>query len=299
MPLSADRKTHSLTAQQKQFWNDNGYLILSSFFEPAEVEAVNAIVDRRIQDPGSFGNATIDVLTGEYAGKRFRAVDAPREAFQGPIKINDLFLDEPAVRNLALNQRLTHILSQLLGDTPLVCNSLNFLWGSQQPAHFDTWYMPSPLREVEPPTGIRGWFSRPQPPEPPRHDRLAVSSICLEDVHPDAGPLVYYPGTHKLEPYRFSHGGIHAVEAEMAACRAYLEQQLAKNNIEKKQFLGKAGDVFLWHGQLLHGGSQIKDPARTRKTLVTHYWRLRDVPPERAVKVHKTGYHEKRGHQGQ
>ncbi len=296
MPLSAKTPTRSLTTQQRQFWNDNGYLILSSFFEPAEVEAVNTIVDRRIQDPASFGNATIDVLTGEYSGKRFRAVEAPREAFQGPIKINDLFLDEPEVRNLALNERLTEVLAQLLGDAPLVCNSLNFLWGSQQPAHFDTWYMPSPARQKRA-GGLRRLLHQQQ--EPPRQDHLAVSSICLEDVHPDAGPLVYYPGTHKLEPYRFSHGGIHAIEAEMPACRAYLDQQLSQRKIEKKEFLGKAGDVFVWHGQLLHGGTQIKDPARTRKTLVTHYWGVHDLPPERTVKVHQTGYYEKRAHQAQ
>ena len=296
MPSSAKKATRSLTTAQKQFWNENGYLILSSFFEPAEVEAVNAVVDRRIQDPASFGNATIDVLTGPYIGKRFRAAEAPPEAFQGPIKINDLFLDEPEVRNLALNDRLTQVLAELLGDVPLVCNSLNFLWGSQQPAHFDTWYMPSPARQTKI-SRLGRWLPRPQREEPPRQDHLAVSSICLEDVHPDAGPLVYYPGTHKIEPYRFSHGGIHAIEAEMPACRAYLEQQLSQRKIEKKEFLGKAGDVFVWHGQLLHGGSQIHDPARTRKTLVTHYWRVRDVEPERAVKVHRTGYYEKRAHQ--
>ncbi len=111
---------------------------------------------------------------------------------------------------------------------------------------------------------------------PPVENKMAVTSICLEDVHPEAGPLVYHPGSHKLPPYRFSHCGIHAIENEMPACRAYVEEQLREANAKREVFLGEAGDVFVWHGQLLHGGTGIKDLKRTRKTLVTHYWRAQD-----------------------
>jgi phytanoyl-CoA hydroxylase len=113
----------------------------------------------------------------------------------------------------------------------------------------------------------------------------------------EAGPLVFYPGTQKLEPYRFSHGGIDALDSEMPACREYLEAKLKESGARKEIFLGKAGDVFLWHGQLLHGGTGIKDLSRTRKTLVTHYWRAEDVQPERRVKVHRLGYYLRREHQ--
>lgn len=273
MTVFSKRKSR-LTSDEKAFWEENGYLVLSGFFRPKEVEAVNRLVRERMGNPRLFGNATVDVLHGENLGRRFRGREVPQGGFDGPIKINDLFLDEPAVRHLALNENLTSILSELLDGAPMVCNSLNFIWGSQQPDHFDTWYMP-PIVE----------------------NKLAVSSIALEDVRPDAGPLVYYPGSHKIAPYRFSHGGIHAVDSEMDACRAYLRQQLEAGKFERKNFLGKAGDVFLWHGQLLHGGTGINDLAKTRKTLVTHYWRACDVEPERAVKVHKTGYYLKRDHQ--
>jgi phytanoyl-CoA hydroxylase len=268
------QRTDILTDARKQFWANHGYLVLSGFFKPKEVRAVNGVIDRILANPNTLGDATIDVLHGEHRGKRLRGADAPVEAFRGPLKINDLFLQEPEVRHLALNERLTRILTQLLDGAPMVCNSLNFLWGSQQPDHFDTWYMP-PIVE----------------------NKLAVSSICLEHVSPDAGPLVYYPGTHKIPPYRFSHGGIHAVDHEMPLCRAYVQEQLEKTKAQAQQFLGHAGDVFIWHGQLLHGGTVIKEPSRTRKTLVTHYWRAQDVEPERVAQVHRTGYYLKREHQ--
>jgi ectoine hydroxylase-related dioxygenase (phytanoyl-CoA dioxygenase family) len=263
-----------LTSEQKQFWEDNGYLVLPGLFSSAEMQAVNELINGLLEDSKGLGNATVDVLHGEHLGKRFRGADAPKDSFQGPIKINDLFLQEPKVRDLALGKELTRILSDLLDGPPMICNSLNFIWGSQQPNHIDSWYMP-----------------------PPVENKLAVSSICLEDVRPEAGPLLYYPGTHKIPPYRFSHGGIHAVQEEMPACQAYLEEQLKKTHAERREFLGKAGDVFLWHGQLLHAGSPIKDLSYTRKTLVTHYWRKKDMEPERVQKIHRTGYYLKREHQ--
>jgi ectoine hydroxylase-related dioxygenase (phytanoyl-CoA dioxygenase family) len=263
-----------LTKEQKRFWEENGYLVLAGLFQPDEVQAVNQIVDRVVKDPKAAGNATIDVIHGPYVGKRFRAAETPLEALNGPIKINDLFLELPEVRHLALNKRLTGILSELMDGAPMVCNSLNFMWGSQQPDHFDTWYMP-----------------------PPVENKLAVSSICLEDVLPEAGPLVYYPGTHKIPPYRFSHGGIHAINEEMPACRAYVEEQLQKTKASRLEFIGKAGDVFLWHGQLLHGGTPIRDLKQTRKTLVTHYWRAQDVEPERVAKMGRKAFYLIREHQ--
>lgn len=255
--------------------------------------AVNTIVNRRIADPSSFGQATVDALHGEHIGKRFVAVEAPREVFDGPIKINDLFLDETEVRNLALSERLTRILSDLLGGPPLVCNSLNFIWGSQQPDHVDSWFMPAPVPQARP----RRWPWQKPAPQPQFNDRLAVSSICLEDVHPGAGPLVYYPGSHKIPPFRFPNGGFAALQDGTQACSAYVHEEIAKAGLRREEFLGQAGDVFLWHGQLVHGGSAISEPARTRKTLVTHYWRAADVEPSKAVKVHSTGFYEKRGHQ--
>jgi phytanoyl-CoA hydroxylase len=262
-----------LTSEQVACWKDQGYLALSSFFTAREVEAVNSLIDVRMANPASFGMATIDVLHGPLIGKRLRAIDAPSTVFEGPIKINDLFLDEPEVRHLALNRHLTEILTELLDGVPMICNSLNFIWGSQQPNHFDTWYMP-----------------------PPVQDKLAVTSICLEDVSPNAGPLVYYPGTHRIPPYRFSHGGIHASDPEMPACLVYLSEQLEAMKAKREEFIGRQGDVFIWHGQLLHGGTRIADMRKTRKTLVTHYWRARDVDPQRALRVHDSGYYLRREH---
>ena len=84
------------------------------------------------------------------------------------------------------------------------------------------------------------------------------------------------------------------MKEELPESRAYMEQKIQEAGLKREEFMGKAGDVFLWHGQLLHGGSCINEPSRTRKTLVTHYWRAGDVPRERCVRVHGAAFYEKR-----
>jgi phytanoyl-CoA hydroxylase len=292
VPASVAIERQRLTSEQNGFWRDNGYLILASFFSREEVQSVNSVIERRMADPASFGKATVDVLDGQYVGQRFRAAEAPDEVFRGPIKINDLFLDEPEVRNLALNERLTGVLSDLLDGPPLICNSLNFIWGSQQPEHVDSWFMPAPpafsplMVRVRRRLGLPIW-----------NHRLVVSSVCLEDVHPDAGPLTFFPASHRIEPYRPTTGSLAVPKSEVEQCAAYVMEQVRKRGLRREKFAGRAGDVFLWHGQLMHGGSHINDQRRTRKTLVTHYWRAQDLDPARTVRVHQTGFYEKRTHQ--
>jgi phytanoyl-CoA hydroxylase len=263
-----------LTLNQRQFWHANGFLILKNLIPPELVATVNAEIESTVQNRRNFPNVKVDVLNGALAGKRMSVAEAPDEVFSGSFKLNDLYLDSAIVRRAVLSDRLVTMLSELLEGDPIVINSLNFKRGSQQPYHFDTWYMP-----------------------PPVTNKLIVSSICLEDIHRDAGPLFYYPGSHTIPPYKFSHGGIHAIEAEMGPCRAYIDNEIAQRGSPKTAFLGMAGDVFLWHAQLLHGGLPIRSWEQTRKSLVTHYWRRQDVPAEAVGIVDRDKYFYIRPHQ--
>jgi phytanoyl-CoA hydroxylase len=290
-----------LTREQSKFWFENGYLILPAFFDPQDIDAVNEVVESRIAAPNSFGAATVDPLQGPFAGRRFRASEAPKEVWTGAVKINDLFLDETAVMKLALGQRLTALLAGLLGGAPAVCNSLNFIWGSEQPAHVDSWFMPAPIPKKWLKLRIRRRFGhhalvRRLVPEL-WNPRLAVSSVCLEDVRKDAGPLVFYPRSHKIPPYRNSGGMYTFPVSEAPLCRAYVQREIEKRQLAPEHFVGRKGDVFLWHGQLVHGGAPITNKQQTRRTLVTHYWRAQDMEPERVLQLHETGFYEKRTHQ--
>jgi hypothetical protein len=108
---------------------------------------------------------------------------------------------------------------------------------------------------------------------------LTAAWIAFEDIHPDSGPLVYYPGSHKL-PYVFSteigitekafreegYGPYHALY------EPYIQRLIEQHELQAKHFHAKKGDVLIWHANLLHGGSSRRDMKLTRKALVCHFY---------------------------
>lgn len=239
----------------KAHWSEKGCLVLKRLFGIDEINAFSSAVEQLVENrASSAGEITIDVLEGNCLGQRMKLRNAPDEAISVAYKLNDLYLDSDICRQLSLSPKLVSVLSELLDGEPLVINSLNFKKGSQQPHHFDTYYM-----------------------APPVENRMVVSSICLEDQSIEAGPISYYPGSHKIPAYIFSNGGPQAVAGEMALATNYIELELKQRGLQKEVFVGQAGDVFIWHAQLYHGGSAITDHEKTRRSLVTHYWRVGDV----------------------
>lgn len=131
-----------------------------------------------------------------------------------------------------LDSKIVAVLKELLGKNAVLFHSLNFERGSGQPVHVDSWFMP-----------------------PPPNGELIAVWICLEDVEKDAGPLVYIPGSHKLEKYIFSNGSEFHIPEEVPKAVEDLGVRANKNGMNLKQFLAKKGDVFVWHQQLAHGGA--------------------------------------------
>ena len=250
----ASAKSCALSAQQLADWNRDGFLILRGFLSPAQIARVRAVLDDEwTRRPGN--DHDVDMLTGPDAGRIFKMQHAPAAARAEAYKLNNLFGRRGEIRQVALAPNLRAALDQLLDGEPLICNSLNFERGSQQRFHIDTWYMP-----------------------PPVEGKMVVASICIDDVDADNGPVAYYPGSHLIPPYRFSDGRLNEKPDEVAQCKAYLEREIAARGLREEEFRGKSGDVLLWHAQLLHGGRPILDMAKTRSSLVVHYWRAQDLP---------------------
>jgi phytanoyl-CoA hydroxylase len=274
----ADTRAGALARAQRADWERDGFLILPGFFDDAVVGSVNALVnslaDPRTRPPELARRIVVDPLSGPLKDQRLRLADIPAGALDGPAKYNDLYLESDVVRACSLHPRLVPILTDLLDGAPAICNSLNFIQGSQQTDHIDSWFMP-----------------------PAVADKMVVTSVCLEDVHPDAGPLFYYPGSHKIPPYRFSDGRLNAIEAEMAKCMEYVDQEIAARGLKRQTFIGRKGDVFIWASQLAHGGTPINDATRTRRSLVTHYWRADDIPRYKLERYGPGAFYIAREHQ--
>ena len=82
----------------------------------------------------------------------------------------------------------------------------------------------------------------------------------------------------------------------MNACHAYLDKAIKERGLKREIFLGRKGDCFIWSCQIAHGGTPISDPKRTRKSLVTHYWRANDMAKHKLEGVNG-GYYFAKDHQ--
>jgi len=265
-------------AGQKASWQRNGFLLLPGFFDASRLDAVNAFVDELWRTRDALTEpVTIDAYIGAETvramGRRYLLKEAPEGAREGPYKINDLFLSYPGVRDIILDEGLASHVRALLDGDPVVCNSLYFEYGSEQPDHFDTFFMPPRVR-----------------------NRMVASWIALEDVTPENGPLQYYPGSHLIEPYLFADGRYNRTPEERADCERYIAGELKRLQIEPTTLLASKGDVFIWHAHLLHGGAPIRDPGRKRRSLVTHYYRTAEFAGEQILQHAPGRYYQNRPH---
>ncbi|HLK28129.1 MAG TPA: phytanoyl-CoA dioxygenase family protein [Puia sp.] len=158
------------------------------------------------------------------------------------------------IKNITLERRLTDILSFILDKEVVPFQTINFIHGSGQRAHSDSIHMTTyPLGYL-----IAVW-------------------VALEDTNMENGPLFYYPGSHQM-PYLLNNDFNEGETALTLGKKDYfdyedvIEKAIAEKNLEKKVFLAKKGDVFIWHANLAHGGLPVVKPELTRKSMVIHYY---------------------------
>ena len=229
-------------AARVQFERD-GYLILEGHFAPEQIDAAAAAMrDVLVGRPNEV------VADSIRTGRRVFWAQADRREYRN-YEFNDLYLLCEELRELALDPTLGSAIEGLLGEPPVLFTSTNFQRGSAQRLHIDSLY----LTPRTPHALVGAWFA-------------------FEDVHPDSGPLFYYLGSHRIPLYRFNDGSHHATREEEPDWFDYIDVQLRLRGLRQRRFAARKGDVFLWHADLVHGGSPIKDAARTRASMVCHYF---------------------------
>ncbi len=227
---------------RSQFERD-GYAALEGYFAPHKIDRAASAVRRLLKERQH--EIVVDCLE---TGQRSFWAQTPNPQARN-FRFNDLYLMSEEVRELALEPELTAILEELLGEPAVLCGSVNYERGSSQPRQVDSLSLTPRTRQS-----------------------LVTTWIALEDVHPDSGPLIYYPGSHKIPLYTFNDGTHHASRDEIFDWFDYIDVQIRLRGLRKKTFLARKGDVFIWHCDLVHGGSPIVDPRRTQCSLMSHYY---------------------------
>ena len=172
----------------------------------------------------------------------------------GPPRLQDGWIEHSSVRALALEPVVLDLLRHLYGREPFAFQTLNFAVGSEQHFHSDAVH----------------FHSYP-------HGFMCGVWIALQDVQAESGPLIYFPGSHRL-PYLSARSlGLDrdVVMGEQHPQRFFepsWQQAVNEHAFEKKQFLPKRGELLIWHANLLHGGAPVQEKTSRRWSQVNHYF---------------------------
>jgi hypothetical protein len=190
----------------------------------------------------------LDAIVGDLGGHFGRKEEKAGVGYQGP-RIRNAWRVNSNVREVALAPKVLAVLEGLYGRKPLPFQTLNFQYGTQQAAHSDAIHFGS-----EPAGYMCGVW------------------VALEDMDMDNGPLVYYPGSHKLPLVTFDDLGLRPERDEYAGYELGIAELIERERLQPAHATISKGQAIVWAANLLHGGSKREDVTRTRLSQVTHYY---------------------------
>jgi ectoine hydroxylase-related dioxygenase (phytanoyl-CoA dioxygenase family) len=162
----------------------------------------------------------------------------------------------PAIDRIMHDPRVRQVTELLLGAQSIPFESISGHKASQQATHSDSIHMT---------TYPEGY--------------LVAMWIAFEDIGTGSGPLVYFPGSHRLSVFHSADVGISPDDFKKWGYREFdakytptIGRLIDSEQLEPSRFHAKRGDVLFWHANLLHGGSTRTDFSQTRKALVFHFF---------------------------
>lgn len=205
-----------------------------------------------------------DELIDAYVAERTRLLGGTpkwRPGWNGPTP----YLQVPSMRNLACFRPLTEAIRPLIGGhEPGLHLCLTGFQSTERAWHQDRYLNPEYVGE-----------------------RYIAAWIVLEDISSSAGPFEYVPGSHRWRVIdrdkvwsKMRHLGQNPDLPTWPSdsqgwlgdsCQREIERSAKETGVLPKTFLGKRGDVLLWHASLMHRGSRPSDPTTERRALIAHY----------------------------
>jgi hypothetical protein len=156
-----------------------------------------------------------------------------------------------AAKRLYWDRRLATIASRIFGRRARPIAAINFMSGSEQELHQDM-----AVFHIFP------------------HNYLIGAWIACEDIAPESGPLIIYPGSHRAPFFPgftdYPQTNLRTADPDTArSYQAYVDD--VARGFPRHEFLAKKGQVLFWHGMLIHGGAPVTRRGTSRKSMVLHY----------------------------
>jgi hypothetical protein len=192
---------------------------------------------------------TISSFRREYQ----EAIDSGRLVYKkGTSQRIELAHRLPVGRQIWLDSEVLEFLSGWFRDEPCACQTLLYVHGSEQDPHQDTIHL-SPY-----PDGY-----------------MCGVWIALQDIEPGSGELFVYPGSHRTERATTANLGLAKVSDDYSSYSALTDRMnsvLNNGHYHRLEYLPKAGEILVWHENLIHGGAKRVYPGRERHSIVSHYF---------------------------
>lgn len=233
-----------LSDDDKQFYDETGYLVLERVLDPATVAALNAEVDRIVA-----GAAGLTESDERYDLEESHTPEAPRVR---RLKDPDLFY--PTFRELISDPRLLDPAADLLGGSArLASTKLNMKaagYGAPVEWHQDWAFYPHTNQDI-----------------------LALG-LMLDDVTPENGPMMVLPGSHR--------GPVHDHHVDGVFCGAIDVRAAGIDLSAAVPLTGPAGSITLHHVRAVHG-SALNRSGLSRRFLLYELcavdaWPLKGIP---------------------
>lgn len=270
------RRITSGEAQLLSQWHDAGYVILRNAVESELIDALWLDYER------AWAERPMSRILSEGAGVvPLSQLPPRRQLHHHRYRLMDFHNLSEAAARIMLHPVIVNFFRLIFEDTPIGMQSLTFEYSSEQRGHQDFAYVTARI---------------------PSH--LGAAWVACEAVTPERGPLFLYPGSHRMiRKFDFGDGRIvfdGKDPSQIERFETHLERECERHHLPRECFTAEKGDVLLWHGALVHGGSPAVDRTATRKSYVTHYssaaayprdLRALDQPPD-AVQVNGGMYYK-------
>ncbi|OXA51236.1 probable alpha-ketoglutarate-dependent hypophosphite dioxygenase [Folsomia candida] len=229
----------SLLPEQKQFYSQNGYILVSNIFTETEISECSTAYDTLFADKVKNKSNLEAEWKGNWKNEHKK---------QSVLSIHNLQCHSSTFTKMLLNQNLLDIVAETVGS-PNVCLHHTKAHikpekiGATFPTHQDYHYFPY------------------------KNDSMVAIFIHLDDSDTENGGLAVFPGSHRLGPQENKSN----VETHF-----YVDQD--KFSLDKAtSVVAKRGDVLIFSYLLVHGSyPNVSD--RVRRMLLFQMMAAEDVP---------------------
>ena len=229
----------------KKFYNENGYVVIKNIILDKECELFKKAWEDEIKAHKGYlyRQATAKLEKNKFNSKNW---------IMNPI-LNIQSLDKFIFKKLRSyfdqfivnNKKISSLVGQILGEKPVIVQSMYFEGNSATWEHQDSYY----LDDEETGKMIAGW-------------------IALEDISADAGRFFVCPKSHL---YDFSKMNLENVISESHA--SYINsivEVIKKNNFKVEAPKLDKGDLLLWNSLTIHGALDSQSQINSRSSITLH-----------------------------